>query len=50
MKKKKEITIPDPHYQPSKSELEEDMRVKSNPRKAAKAILRPVKVRHKGKR
>ena len=33
-------------YQPSKAELEEDMRIDATPEELARAILQPVKVKH----
>ena len=44
--KKKTITIPHPHHQPSKAELEKDMRVKATPKQAVKAIVKPVSIKH----
>ena len=35
-----------PSYQPSKAELEEDMRVKATVDEAVKALTRPVTIRH----
>lgn len=43
--KKKTVTILHPHYQPSKNELEKDMRVQSTPKKLAKAVLQDVDIR-----
>lgn len=47
--KKKTTTVSDPHYQPSKKELEEDMRVKATAKKAAKAVMQTVKIKHSRK-
>ena len=47
--KKKKITVSDPHYQPSKKEMEEDMRVDTTARRAAKAVMQTVKVKHSRK-
>lgn len=46
---KKPITVPHPHYQPSKAELEQDMRVKANPKQAVKAIVKDVRIEHSHK-
>lgn len=39
------VEVPDPSYQPSRSELREDLRVKGTFQDAIKALVRPVKVR-----
>ncbi|MDE0611809.1 MAG: hypothetical protein OXH88_03825 [Gammaproteobacteria bacterium] len=49
MKPKKTITIPHPHHQPSKAELEEDLRIKSTPRKLVKAVVQDVDIQYKQK-
>ena len=35
-----------PSYQPSKAELEEDLRVDATPEELVQAVVRPVKVRY----
>ena len=41
----KTVEVPDPSYQPSRSELREDLRLKGTFADAVKALVRPVKVR-----
>ena len=40
------VKIADPSYQPSKAELNEDMRVDASPEDIARAVGRQVEVRH----
>ncbi len=42
----REVEIVNPKYQPSKAELEEDMRVKASFTDAIKALVQPVKIRY----
>ena len=45
----KELKIVHPSYQPSKAELEEDLRIKSTPAKLVKAVVQDVSIRYKRK-
>ena len=47
--KKKTITIPHLRHQPSKAELEQDLRINSTPAKLVKAVVQPVEIRYKQK-
>ena len=47
-KHKPDLWIRSPKYQPTKAEMEEDVRVDATPEELAKAILRPVNVRYIG--
>ena len=40
------VDVVDSSYQPSKAELEEDVRIDATPEKLLRAVLRPVTVRH----
>ena len=40
------IELVNPKYQPSKTELEEDVRVNASPEEVAKAVMQRVDVRH----
>ena len=44
--KPREVEVVHPSYQPSKAELEEDMRVKATFDEAVKALTRPVSISH----
>ena len=44
--KPREVEIVHPSYQPSKAELEEDMRADASFEKAVDALTKPVRVRH----
>ena len=44
--KPREVEIVNPSYQPSKSELEEDVRVNATFDKAVKALVKPVRTRY----
>ena len=49
-KKKEKLKLVDPAYQPSKAELEEEIRVPAMPmEEAARRLLRPVEIIHTGK-
>ena len=43
---RKTLRLRSAKYQPSKAELEEDMRINATPEELARAILQPVKVEH----
>ena len=43
--KKKTITIPRPRHQPSKAELEQDLRVKVNSKQTVRVILKDAGIR-----
>ncbi len=40
------VDVVDPSYQPSRSELREDLRVDATFRELSKAVVQPVKVRY----
>ena len=40
------VDVVDPSYQPSRSELSEDLRVDATFRELSKAVVQPVKVRY----
>ena len=40
------VDVVDPSYQPSRSELREDLRVDATFEELAKAVVQPVKLRH----
>ena len=40
------VEVVDSSYQPSKAELEEDVRIDATPEELLRAVLRPVTVRH----
>ena len=40
------IEIVNPRYQPTKVELNQDMRIKASPEEVAKAVMQRVEVRH----
>ena len=42
----REVELPHPSYQPSKAELEEDLRVDATFEEAVQALAQPVKVRY----
>ena len=44
--KPREIGLIDPSYQPSKAELEEDLRVEASFEELTAAVVRPVKIRY----
>ena len=44
--KPQEVELAHPSYQPSKAELEEDLRVDATFDEAVQALVRPVKVRY----
>ena len=44
--KSQDVEIVRPDYQPSKAELEEDMRVDATPEEAVDALTRPVRIRY----
>ena len=41
---KKTTTIPPPRHQPSKAEKEEDLRIRSTPRKLMQAVVQDVDI------
>ena len=41
-----EVELVHSSYQPSKAELEEDVRIDATPEELAQAVLRPAKVRY----
>ncbi len=41
-----EVKVMDPSYQPSKAELEEDLRLDATLEELGQAVMRPVKVRY----
>ncbi|MCY4531178.1 MAG: hypothetical protein OXC84_02415 [Gammaproteobacteria bacterium] len=43
--RRKTIDVPDPSYQPTRKELQEDLRLKGTFEDAVKALVRPVKIR-----
>lgn len=43
--KPREIELVHPSYQPSKAELEEDVRIDATPEEVLDAMLEPVKIR-----
>ena len=45
-KPKPEVGLVNPRYQPSKAELEKDVRVNAQPEEVAKSVMRRVKIRH----
>lgn len=44
--KPKTIELVNPRYQPSKADLEGDMRINASPEKVARAVMRRVNVWH----
>ena len=44
--KPREIELVHPSYQPSKAELEEDVRIDATPEEVLDAMLEPVKIRY----
>ena len=44
--KSRPVMLVRPSYQPSKAELEEDMRVDATPEEAVDALTRPVRIRY----
>ena len=47
MKKRGKVELPRSDYQPSKAELEEDLRIDTDPETLAKAVLRDVRGKSK---
>ena len=45
--KRSVIELAPSDYQPSKAELEADVRIKATPKEVARAVLHPVRVRHR---
>ena len=45
-RKAKIVEVVHPRYQPTKAEMEEDMRINASPEKIAKAVMGRVEVRH----
>ena len=39
------VDVPDPSYQPTTAELQEDLRLKGTFEQAVKALVRPVEIR-----
>ena len=42
----REVELLHPSYQPSKAELEEDLRIDATPEELIRAVVQPVKVRY----
>ncbi len=45
----KTVTIPRSRYQPSKTKLEENLRVDSNPEEIVKSLVQPIKIKRSDK-
>ena len=45
-KEPREVTVVHPSYQPSKAELEADLRVEATFEEAVDALTQPVRIRH----
>ncbi len=45
MKTVKKVDVPDPSYQPTRKELQEDLRLKGTFEQGIKALVRPVEIR-----
>lgn len=44
--KRRQVEIVRKSYQPSKAELDEDMRIDASPEEAARRLVEPVDIRH----
>ena len=46
--RRKELTLPPPGYQPSKAQLDEEVRLPATPTQLAKAMVQDVKISRSG--